>query len=266
MKGTNFNAFRYAVLSHPSLPLSLSQPQSRTPAIWALAAGPETKFHRHTCHWYNCDSVCLNLKAVYKRRNDTMHVGVTGERNLNEINTSMNFCNSKAQHLEFIDGTETYIAVHNNICHRSSNPIALLSSRICFIVFWRFDMWQTMPVIGNKLCSKCQHIYSHLTSYGWIPCHHRDKSTCCKLGNLLWVEYTDLSASHIRPPSHYESAVCSISLQGLSRFIVLAGTVASGVLVECRLHFPVWGWEGGFCSDRDWGMLQVILLLLHLLA
>jgi len=67
-----------------------------------------------------------------------------------------------------------------------------------------------------------------------------------QVSNLLWVEYTCLSASHIRPPSHYESAVCSISLQGLSRFIVLPGMVASGVLVEYRLHFPMWGWEGGF--------------------
>jgi hypothetical protein len=154
MKGTNFDASRYAVLSHPSLPYSLSQPQSRTPAIWALAAGQQTKFHRHTSHRYNCNSVCLNLKAVYKRRNDTMHVGVTGERNLNEINTSINFCNSKTQHLAFIDGTESYIAVHNSIWHWSSNRIALLSWRICFIVFWRFDMWQTMPVMGNILCFK----------------------------------------------------------------------------------------------------------------
>ena len=69
-----------------------------------------------------------------------MHVGVTGERNLNEINRSMNFCNSKAQHLEFIGGTETYIAFHNSTCRWSSNRTALLSLRICFIVFWRFDM------------------------------------------------------------------------------------------------------------------------------
>ena len=59
--------------------------------------------------------------------------------------------------------------------------------------------------------------------------------------NLLRVEYTGLSYSHFRPPLHYEGAVCSISLQGLSRFIVLPGMVASGVVVECRLHFPALG-------------------------
>ena len=180
---------------------------------------------------------------------DTKHVGVTGERNLSEINTSMNICNNRAQHLEFIDGTETYVAVHKSTCHWSSNRIALLSLRIRFIVFWRFDMWQTMPVIGNIFWSKCLHIYSHLTSCGWIPWRHRDKSTCCKLAILLWVEYTGLSASHFRLPSHYESAVCSISLQGLSRFIVLPGMVASGVLVESADYISLWGGGGGL---RRW--------------
>lgn len=65
-----------------------------------------------------------------------MHFGVTGERNLNEM--YMKFCNSTAQHLEFTDRTETRIADHN-ACHWSSNRIALLSLRIYFIVFWRFD-------------------------------------------------------------------------------------------------------------------------------
>jgi len=153
MKGTNFDASHYAVLSHPSLPYNLSEPQSRTLAIWALASGPETKLHclQITSKFV---TVCLSLKVVYKRRNDTIHVGVARERNSNKINMSMNFCNSKAQHLEFIAGTETYVAVHNSTCHWSSNRIALLSLRICFIIFWRFDMWQTVPVIGNILCSK----------------------------------------------------------------------------------------------------------------
>jgi len=82
----------------------------------------------------------LSLKAVYERRNDTMHAGVAGELNSNEINMNMNFCNNKAEHLEFIDGTETYIAIRNSTCHWSSNRIALLSLRICFIIFWRFNM------------------------------------------------------------------------------------------------------------------------------
>jgi hypothetical protein len=87
-----------------------------------------------------------------------------------------------------------------------------------------------------------------------------------QVNNLLWVEYTGLSASHIRPPSHYESAVCSISLQGLSRFIVLPGMVASGFWLSADYISLCGGGKVDFCSDRDWGMLQVILLLLHLLA
>ena len=55
-------------------------------------------------------SLVLSVLKLCKRRNFTMHVGVAGERNLNKINTTMNFYNSKAQHLELIDGTERYIA------------------------------------------------------------------------------------------------------------------------------------------------------------